>query len=242
MESPTLNSQAVDSEALSMASIDAVSHCIRTLNSVRRFRRADVSPELIDYVLRHAIQAGSGKNRQPWRFIVVRDPCIKEQLTRWYQRGWYHHEARLNSPEVRNERIPDEERQISSGATLAANFDEVPVIIIACFLPASRNPADFFGGASIYPAVQNLLLAARSVGLGATLTTLQAFDIPTVESLPSASLTLYEELKQILGIPDGVVPGALIPLGWPAVSFAVGRRRPVREVTYRERWGEPWTV
>ncbi|MFI9123654.1 nitroreductase family protein [Streptomyces bikiniensis] len=215
---------------------------MRTLRSVRNFQTAEVPVELIDYVLRHATQAGSGKNRQPWRFLVIQDDRAKEQLAHWYRRGWHHHLDRLNSLESGENRIPDEERQVSAGAALARNFDDVPVIIVACFLPADRNPADFFGGASIYPAVQNLLLAARSVGLGATLTTLQAFDVPNGQTRAHTSLTLYEELKDILGIPGDVVPSALIPLGWPAEPFGFVRRRPVSEVTYRERWGQRWLV
>ncbi|HEX6339793.1 nitroreductase family protein [Umezawaea sp.] len=233
--------KAPNSEALSASAISAVSHCITTMRAVRRFQRADVGPELVDFVLRHAIQAGSAKNRQPWRFVVVRDPAQRTRLGQWYQQGYQDVLAWSRTEVVRNDAAPDEGREMAAAGQLAAHFDEVPVVIVVCYLPTRRNPADFFNAASIYPAVQNMLLAARAVGLGATLTTLQALGGITPEGDAAGPVSIYDELRQILDIPSGVVPAALVPVGWPVGRFSVGRRTPVPEVAYRERWGEAWT-
>jgi nitroreductase len=132
-------------------------------------------------------------------------------------------------------------------AALAEHLGDAPVLIVACFLPSPSNPADFFGGASIYPAVQNLLVAARAVGLGATLTTLQAFDTATTASDGRHSADRAAELaarcarlKSLLGIPDPAMPAAVIPLGYPRHPFTTGTRNSLASVTYGEHWGRPW--
>lgn len=223
-------------EALPAGDIEAVSYCIRTLRSVRRFLPTEVDQTCIDFVLEHAVQAGSAKNRQPWRFVVVRDRNTMSALGDWYRRGWSTISARIR-------RFPDaiaasdeHQRQMSDGAVLAEQFDTAPLVVVACFVPIPRNPADFYGGASIYPAIQNLLLAARALGLGATLTTVQCLDTQHDADHPSLS----GELRAILGIPEDVVPAAVIPLGWPATTFGETRRLPAPAVTYAERWGNPW--
>jgi len=233
--------KAPNSEALSASAVATVSHCISTMRAVRRFQQADVAPELIDFVLQHAIQAGSAKNRQPWRFVVVRDPRQRSRLGQWYRQGYQDILAWSRTEAIRSDAAPDEGQQMAAAAQLAAHFEEVPAIIVVCYLPTRRNPADFFGGASIYPAVQNLLIAARAVGLGTTLTTLQALGGITPEGDAAGPVSIYAELRRILGIPNGVVPAALIPVGWPVGPFSVGKRTPVPEVAYRERWGQAWT-
>ena len=222
------------------AEIAHVSACMRTLRSVRRFHQAEVTPDLIDFVLSHAIQAGSGKNRQPWRFIVIRDFGRRAKVAGWYRAAWEHLLM------ARSGTGATDERQITAATTLAEHLDEAPVLIVACFQPSPANPADFFGGASIYPAIQNLLLAARAVGLGATLTTIQAFDDPehgawTTGSGPGSASSPCTELKHLLAIPEPVVPAAVIPLGYPRDPFTTtSRRSPVHAVAYAEAWGRVW--
>jgi nitroreductase len=228
---PTIS---LDGQALSLPAIAAVSDCISTTRAVRRFHSAEVEPELIEFVLQHAIQAGSAKNRQPWRFVVVRDSDQRARLRQWYRRGYQDLAAWAGTADVRREAPPDERRQMAAAAELATHFDDVPAVIAVCFVPTKRNPANFFGGASIYPATQNLLLAARAVGLGATITTLHALGSVTPDG------TLNDQLKHILGIPPEIVPAALIPLGWPVKPFTTARRTPIPEITYQERWGTPW--
>ncbi len=222
------------------AQIAHVSECIRTLRSVRRFHQAQVAPDLVDFVISHAIQAGSGKNRQPWRFIVIRDFGRRAKVADWYRAAWEHLLM------ARSGTGAADDKQITAASTLAEHLDEAPVLIVACFQPSPANPADFFGGASIYPAIQNLLLAARAVGLGATLTTIQAFEDPEhapsrTGSGPVPASSPCAELKHLLAIPEPVVPAAVIPLGYPRDPFTpTSQRSPVHAVTYAEEWGRPW--
>ncbi|MFI1396909.1 nitroreductase family protein [Streptomyces sp. NPDC020681] len=223
--------------ALKPDEIRAVSECLRTLRSVRRFQSDDVPAELIDFVLDHAVQAGSGKNRQPWRFVVVREPEVRGEVARWYRATLTRHTAHADL--LDDSQSEESAAQIEAAQRLADHFTEAPVLIVPCFLPIPRNPADFFGGASIYPAIQNLLLSARAVGLGATLTTVHAVDGITYP--PAGGTSSVDQLRHILGIPDSAVPAAVIPLGYPVrQSTSAGDRLPVRDVTYADAWGRPW--
>jgi nitroreductase len=224
-------------QALPLPDIQALSRCMHTLRSVRQFLPAAVDQDCIDFVLRHAVRAGSAKNRQPWRFIVVRDRNTMSSLGDWYRRGWQRMVTYVDNFPDAHTASKEHRAQMQHGILLADTFDKTPVVIAACFVPIPRNPANFYGGASIYPAIENLLLAARAIGLGATLTTLQSLDALPGQNHPS----LTDELRTILDIPGDVVPAAVIPLGWPAVPITAGRRLPVPAVTYAERWGSPWT-
>jgi nitroreductase len=224
-------------QALTQPDIHALSHCMRTLRSVRQFLPADVDQDSIDFVLQHAVWAGSAKNRQPWRFIVVRDRNTMSALGDWYRRGWQRMVRHVNRFPDAQTASEEHRAQMRDGMLLADTFDKTPVVIVPCFVPILRNPANFYGGASIYPAIQNLLLAARAIGLGATLTTLLSLD-----ALPGQNQQcLTDQLRTILDIPGDVAPAAVIPLGWPAVAITGVRRLPVPAVTYAESWGRPWT-
>ncbi len=232
---------AAGAAALAPEAVAQVSHCLRTLRSVRRFQQTDVEPELIAFVLDHAIQAGSGKNRQPWRFIVIREPAKRASVAQWYRDTWQ--QLRATRAADADGGADDDARQTTAATTLAEHLGDAPVLIVACYLPNPGNPADFFAGASIYPAIQNLLLAARAVGLGATLTTLHAFDTPVgTATAPAAERAARcARLKSLLSVPDPVMPAAVIPLGYPRRPFtSTGARRPLASVTYGERWGHPW--
>jgi nitroreductase len=226
-------------QAMSSAGIAEVSRCISTLRATRRFRADDIDPALLHFVLYHATRAGSGSNRQPWRFIVVRDRTVRAELARWYANGWRYMEehgytVRPGGPGTKAGRL------ISARARqLAAHFKDAPVVIVPCFLPGRHSAADIFGGASVYPAVQNLLLAARAVGLGTVLTTIQALSGLDRSGTPTADAHFYLELKAILAIPPSPVPVAVIPMGWPEDPAAFGEvdRRPPGQVSFTDRWG-----
>ena len=112
---------------------------------------------------------------------------------------------------------------MSSARHLAEHLHEAPVLILACLNTEGAAPGITMGS-SIYPAVQNILLAARGLGMGSTLTTIHRFR--------------DSQVKELLGIPPGVETAALIPLGYPLGKFGPPPRKPVREVTYVDRWGK----
>ena len=191
---------------------------ISSQRAIRHFSAQPVSDEAVETMLHAAIRAPSGGNRQPWRFLVLRDAALKRQLGQWYLAAWQTAVAGM-------ETITQPYRH---GAELAQQMATVPVLILVCIDhgDAVAEPGPITRGASIYPAIQNLLLAARALGLGTVLTTLH---------------TQYErEIKALLRIPDTVETAALIPVGYPAEGAHGGRarRRPLSEVVFHERWDE----
>jgi nitroreductase len=186
-----------------------------TTRAMRRLKPDPVPDDLLRRCLEAATYAPSGSNRQPWRFLVIKDPELKRKIAEYYRAGGASHRAAAPAPE-RSEGAPP-----SPGEHLAEHMGEVPVLILVCFYPGSAG--GLFSGAHIYPAVQNLLLAARSLGLGATLTTLHHHHEP--------------EIKHLLGIPEEVQTAALIPLGYPMGRFGKVERRPVEQVAFVDRWG-----
>ena len=183
---------------------------IHTLRAVRRFKPDPVDDRLIDEMLEAATRAGSGSNRQPWRFIVVKDQRTKAELGRLYD---------------------DEQHPAApAGAASRTPWSGVPVLIVVCSdTPAGEHiMGPLAHAASILPAVQNLLLTARALGIGTVLTTRWH--------------THLDECRAILGLPDTAEIHAVIPAGWPLDRFGATSRRPVAEVAFRDRWGEPWRV
>ncbi len=192
---------------------------IYTLRAMRRLKTDPVPEELIWKVMDAAIRAPSGGNLQPWDFVVVTDPEKKKKIGEWYLDGWNANysgqirDAMLNDP-VRG-------KTYRSADHLANNIADVPVLIFACVNVATASVSG--SGPNIFPAVQNLMLAARALGLGTTLTTLHRAHDP--------------EVKDLLGIPEAFEALAMIPMGWPKGNFGTGPRRPVEQVTFWESWG-----
>ena len=189
---------------------------IYSQRAIRDFSDQPVSDEAIETILSAAIRAPSGGNRQPWRFLVIRDADIKRRLGGWYLSAWQAATAEM-----------DELAQpYRHGAELAQQMETVPVLILVCIDHGDSGigPGPVTRGASIYPAVQNLMLAARALGLGTVLTTLH---------------TQYEsEIKELLDIPNSVETAALIPVGYPAEGsrFGQARRSPLSDVVFHDRW------
>jgi nitroreductase len=195
---------------------------IGTQRAMRRLKPAPVPEEYIKKILWAATRAPSGGNRQGWRWLVVTDPSKKKQVQEWYNDGWSKalasgYGAGANLPE--EERLSNE-RVMRSATYLAEHMHEVPVLIFACSLTGN---GDIVSGSSIYPAVQNLMLAARALGLGTALTTVHRGK--------------QKEIRELFGIPESVETAALIPVGWPRGKFGSGFRKPVEDVTYWEDWG-----
>ncbi len=200
---------------LSNATLEA----IRTTRSMRRVEPTDIPGETLKAILDAAIRAPSGSNQQTWSFIVVKDPDIKRALQEIYASVAYQYfEA---APKTVSDGSGAEvmTRVRSSARYLADNLHLAPVLIVAC-ISGTRN---FTLGASIYPAVQNMMVAARALGVGSTLTTFH--------------ISREDDVKQLLNIPADVHTAALIPLGYPTGKWGKARRRPVEEVVYLDEFG-----
>ena len=188
----------------------------------RRFTDDPVSDEVIQRILEAGgVRAPSGRNTQPWRFIVIRDAAIKQKIGDYYRRA-------CEEAGIGQEPIPGLSRKVNESVThLALHMGDAPVLILVCCEYPTEDAAGsstLLTGSSIYPAVQNLLLAARALGLGTALTTVHSM--------------FEDEIKALLGIPPNVQTVALIPLGYPSPEerFGGSRRRPVSEVTHLDRW------
>jgi len=218
---------------------------IYSARSIRRLKPDPVPEELITAVLDAAIRAPSGGNAQSWAFVVVRDPDQRRQLGVIYRKASDIAEAvyaaRGRPPNLTERQFT---RLMTSGAHLWQHMGEAPVLLIPC----SRRPAlpprdalppamaarwedeaayaDRIRGASVYPAVQNIILACRALGLGTVITT--------------NHIRCEDEVKALLGIPEDVSTWALMPIGWPIDKFGPLTRRPLAEVAHTDTWGTAW--
>lgn len=196
---------------------------IHTQRAIRRFTGEPVSDEVIERILEAAVRAPSGRNTQPWRFVVIRDAATKRKIGEYYRLA-------CEDAGIGQELIPGLSKKVNeSVAHLANHMGEAPVLILACYEYLTEDtvgPSTLLTGSSIYPAVQNLMLAARALGLGTALTTVHSM--------------FESEIKALLGIPPNVQTAALIPLGYPSAEerFGGSRRRPVAEVTHFDRWSD----
>jgi nitroreductase len=200
---------------------------IETTRAMRRLKPDPVPEELIQRILRAGVCAANGGNTQRWRFLVIKDEAIKKRVQVFYKRAL----DEVVGPRYRNSAPPpgvtreQYDRQHAAVEYLTVHFHEAPVWIVACLDEGTNTPTRG-SGASIYPAVQNMLLAARALGLGATLTTRHL---------------LYEkEAEAALGLPPGVHSYAIIPIGYPMGRFGPVGRGPLKEIVYQDRWGEPY--
>jgi nitroreductase len=198
---------------------------VTTLRAIRHLDTRPIPDAVLRQILDAAICAPSGGNRQGWSFVVVRDPATRTRLGELYREAWaelmkvpYYRDATAAPPGSR------EARMVASAAHLAEHLGEAPVLVLACIAVDPGTKAGVATGASIYPAVQNILLAARALGIGSCLTTIHRFR--------------DAQVKALLGIPAEVETAALIPLGYPLRNFGRPPRRPVAEVVFGDRWGQ----
>jgi nitroreductase len=199
-----------------------LAEAMESQRSIRRLRPDPVDDETVLRCIELAMKAPSSGNRQAWEWIIVRDPDVKHQLARLNRQAWS-----IAKRMGRRQPHPLSADRIREAIQWQADhFEETPVIVVAClrgtrpiYLPITS--AGFYG--SIFPAVQNLLLAARALGLGASLTTLTLWSTGLV--------------RRTLGLPRWVTPCAVIPLGWPQGKYGPTTRRPVAEVVHLDRFG-----
>jgi nitroreductase len=194
-----------------------------TQRAIRRLSDKPVSDDLVKELLELAVKAPTSQNHQSWEFIVVRDPTVKAKLGRVNRAVFRLADkavARLNDEDESYARV---HRAVQHQVD---HFEEIPVLVVCCmrntrfgFPPVIASSS--YG--SIYPAIQNLLLAARAAGLGANLITMP--------------LTINLLARRILGIPWRITPVAIVPLGWPEGRYGPTTRTPVAEVTSIDQFG-----
>jgi nitroreductase len=197
---------------------------MRTTRSMRRLKPDPVPDGLLRQVLEAGTFAANGGNMQNWRFLLVRDQAIKDAAAVWYRKAWHEvvgprYRSGGPAPGMTAERF---ERMLAAAEHLADHFHEAPAWIVPCMVGGTASRTS---GASVYPAVQNMLLAARALGLGATLTTLY--------------LIHEKETEAAMGLPEGVHSYAIIPIGYPIGRFGPVRRGALADVVYDDRWGNP---
>jgi nitroreductase len=191
--------------------------------SIRRLQPDPISTADVQLILEAAAKAPSGGNRQPGRFLVLTDRRVIEQFGPLYREAWWAKRRDEKRPWTSREEIPPEDRGSASAARLADEIKDAPCIVLAL----STGPGQAH---SVIPAVQNLMLAARALGIGSVPTTLH----PQV----------MERVYALLGIPAEMDFHLCIPLGYPRGRFGPTRRQPTAETTYWNHWGAevPWAT
>ena len=191
---------------------------INSLRSIRHFKPDPVPEDKIRTILEAASKAASGSNTQPWEFIVVRDPKVKAQLAKPMLEKWLE---RLGSSGITGKL-----REAYDDATeMLRNTEKVPAIIFCCLDLNRVSKSEEVRYASIYPAVQNMMLAAHVLGLGTCLT--------VHGSTPTRG---EPEVKRILGVPDHVKIACLVYLGYPARKHGRPKRKPIERYTHSDGW------
>lgn len=196
-----------------------------TQRAIRRWRPEPVPDALIWRVIEAATQAPSGSNRQPWRFVVVRDPQRRARIAELLREHLDADSAMLRYfTEGATSKDRSTRLMLEGALALVHHLDQAPLFIIPClYVEDGRAPQGLRAGSSIYGAVQNLQLAARALGIGSVLTSFDAI--------------IEQPLRTILSLPGDASPVALILLGLPDADFGPVNRKPVEAVTFWEEWG-----
>lgn len=209
-----------------MADINDVFEIMTSTRSMRRLKTNPVPDELIAKIIHAGAGAANGGNTQKWRFLVVKDPAIKKAVQVWYKKAFEEivgprYASSAPPPGVTADKY---KRQHGAVEYLTEHYHEAPVWIVAC-LEDGPNP-NRSAGASVYPAVQNMLLAIRALGLGSTLTT--------------RHLQFEKETEAALGLPPGVHSYAILPVGYPMGKFGPVGRGKLADIVYQDKWGQPY--
>jgi nitroreductase len=193
---------------------------IYSQRAIRSYKPDAVPRELLEKVLEAATKAPSGGNMQPWAFVVVTDPVERAQLNE-IARGTF---AKMYADALARQ-LPTDPPPMANLKAMIDTIDAVPVWVIVCTTAPPTTGPQWGRYASIFPAVQNLLLAARGVGLGALLSGLLGSDVP--------------RLREVTGIPENVEPICYIPMGFPDKgTYGPTTRRPLNEVVHWDRWDD----
>ncbi|HLZ68948.1 MAG TPA: nitroreductase family protein [Dehalococcoidia bacterium] len=194
---------------------------IFSMRAIRRFKPDPIADNDLHAIMEAAIHAPNGGNAQPWRFIVVKDAEQRARLAPLYREAWWakRKDQGINGPQD----ISPNDKVAQSAMRLAETLGEVPVIVLVC---ATAKGAGAMG--PVIPSVENLLLAARALGIGGTITTLHA--------------VVDERVRALFSIPDTAQIVYCLPLGYPRGRFGPTTRRPLTEVCAYDRWdgSVPW--
>jgi nitroreductase len=184
----------------------------------REFAPTPVSDDELAPLLDAATHAPSAENRQPWEFVIVRDPASRAAIGELTRKAWEEHGRAFSESRLTPKLLADVDRGATGGIAAA------PVHVVVCADTARGLEVTI--GSSVFPAVQNLLLAATAAGLGSALTTI--------------TTTYRAELSGLLVLPAHVVPVAVVPIGHPARPLGTPRREPYAQHTHREQYGSAW--
>jgi nitroreductase len=196
---------------------------IYSTRALRRFKPDPIPDELLFQVFDAAVRAPSGGNAQDWRFVVIADAAAKQQIQGWFWDAWAAYQPRYAADPSLMDALPRSQRlSLKSTDHLVRTLAQVPVIVAACGLRGKHSTP----GGSIFPAIQNLLLSARAMGLGGSIT--------------NFGRAREADLMKLLSIPDEYQVYCLIPLGYPLDRPGPVRRRPVKRVVYMDGWQKAW--
>lgn len=186
-----------------------------TQRAIRRFRPEPIPDDVIRDIMEAAIRAPNGGNNQPWHFLVIKDPDVRVELGELYKEAWWakRKDEGINGPED----IPPGKSARRSAMRLSSEFASAPVVVMICALAKTAGAMG-----SVIPAAQNLLLAARSFGVGGTITTLHK--------------QVEDRVHRLFGIPESVQIVYCLPLGYPRGRFGSVQRNPLEEVCSVDRW------
>lgn len=211
-----------------------VFEAIETTRAVRRYADTPVTDEEIARCIQAAVQGPSGGNIQPWQFLAVTDPEVKRAIGAVYRRAYARYEPavlKVRQPLKSPEDEAAFQRTLAASRHLAEHMGDAPALVLVLMPNISMTLEDTEGPldvgtpfASVYPAVQNFMLAARGLGIGTTLTTVYRI--------------YQDEVRAICAIPQRYEIVALIPMGRPRGKFGRGQRRPAVQVTHWNRFGE----
>lgn len=196
----------------------SVGEAMFTQRATRRLKPDPIADAHLRLVLSAATKAPSGANTQPARFLVVRDDAARRRFGELYYEAWWAKRRDHQGWKTKAD-IPADDTNHRLAALLADEMGTVPAIVLVV------APAGSDLGHSVYPSVQNLLLAARALGIGSVLTTLHA--------------DVMDRVHALFGIPEAWSVQCCIPLGYPRGRFGPSSRLPYEEVCFSDTWGEP---
>ena len=191
---------------------------VHSQRACRDFSTEDVDDDTLAQVLDAATFAPSAENKQPWAFVVVKDEAVRRRIATLTKQVWEGGAREYEQTHLDARILAD----VDNGTT--EGFARAPVVVVVCGDRAQAFERTL--PSSVFPATQNLLLAATAIGLGSALTTL--------------ATAMAKDLAESLRLPESLKPMAVVFLGWPAKKLGPPRRISYTEKTHRDRYGDRW--